>query len=269
MTEPLGSDRPFHVNDKGKERHAEATMGGMREGGREGERMRRRRMASVKSHETVVNLKCGVPPCGLRGREGSMAGVPRWSGSRRGSSSCQWGRPGAQWAPGWPGPRPRWWGSTCRLRPADTPRLENRGQQERVHNGDEGTDTLPDFGCGTYLRWNDLHSGQMAAPAPGRCWWVEPESRWGFASRGTCTSVPRSRAGNRGFGSGQRNPLQRGTEEAVETLQVEHRGQTRVIQVDASFFFSRRFRVQTEVYANCKKKKRLLIMEASMTFSFC
>lgn len=37
MTEPLGSDRPFHVNDKGKERHAEATMGGMREGGREDE----------------------------------------------------------------------------------------------------------------------------------------------------------------------------------------------------------------------------------------
>lgn len=152
----------------------------------------------------------GVAHSGLRGHE---SGDLRWSGSQHGSSSCQWGRPRARWGPGPLKLRPLRWGSTCHLRPAGILRLSESNKHKRGVNTARTTPQIyftPFCGLdgGVYLHQTDLQSDQMAAPAPGRCWWSNSGPQREFASRGTCMSTPGCLAGSSGSGYGPRRSLQ-------------------------------------------------------------
>lgn len=85
---------------------------------------------SVKSHQTVVNLKGGIVHAGPGGNL-KVTSVLKWTGSRRGSSSCRWGRPRGQWGRDPPKLLQLWWGSACHLHPTGILQLRDKKKKKK------------------------------------------------------------------------------------------------------------------------------------------
>lgn len=127
----------------------------------------------------------------------------RWFGSQHGSSSCQWGRPGAQWGQDQLKLLRLWWGSTCHLHQAGTPQLREKWEDELGPRGIRFIEShfnnkkiISLISECVYLLQTVLQRGRRAAPAAGRCWWTNFELHQEFALHDTCTSTPGCLAGS-------------------------------------------------------------------------